>query len=229
MSEIRLLIATHTHGYVTPAFAQSLAKSTAFLAAHGVPHTAVMFEDSLVDRGRNRAAAALLESEYTHLLFIDADTQFEPEDIIKLLAADKDLIVAAYKKKNDRNEYAISFLPGASEKLEQCPETGAVKIANAGTGFMLIKRCVLERMAEAMPELRYVDYSERAKDRVMHAFFEVRIVDGRQWSEDFLFCSRWRTIGGDVWLDPFIVLGHWGPHEWRGSILDHIRPAKDAA
>lgn len=223
--EIKLLIATHTHGYVTPAYAQSLALATAFLAVKGVPHSVMLYEDSLVDRGRNRAAADLLESDFTHLLFIDADTEFRPEDIIKLLAADKDLIAAAYRKKNDRDEYAISFLPDAGEHLDQCPESGAVKIARAGTGFMMIKRGVFEQLSEAMPEVHYTDHSALSGPREMNAFFEIRIIDGRQWSEDFVFCERWRAIGGDVWLDPYIVLGHWGPHVWRGSILDHLRAA----
>ena len=226
--EIRLLIATHTHGSVTPAYAQSLANATAFLAVHGLPHCVMLFEDSLVDRGRDRAAATLLESDCTHLLFIDADIEFEPKAIARLLAMDKELVVGAYRKKNERGEFAISFLPDAGTNLEECPETGVVKIARAGTGFMLIKRTVFERLTEAMPELNYTDHSEIAEPRKMTAFFEHIVKDGRRWSEDYTFCERWRAIGGDIWLDPYIKLGHWGPNPWRGSILDHIHTADEA-
>jgi hypothetical protein len=225
--EIRLLIATHTHGSVTPAYCQSLATATAFLAVHGLPHVVMLVEDSLVDRGRDRAAAALLESDFTHLLFIDADIEFEPKAIARLLAMDKDFVVGAYRKKNERGEFAISFLPEAATSLEECPDTGVVKIARAGTGFMLLKRTVFERLAEAMPELAYKDFSEIAAPRPMTAFFEHVVRDGRRWSEDYTFCERWRAIGGDIWLDPYIKLGHWGPNPWRGSILDHINLADD--
>lgn len=226
--EVRLLIATHTHGSVTPAYAQSLALTTAYLACHGVPHVAVMFEDSLVDRGRDRAAAALLENGFSHLLFLDADIEFKPEDVIRLLAADKDLIVGAYRKKNERNEFAISFLPDACEHLEECPETHAVKIARAGTGFMMIKRGVFEKMAAAMPQIEYEDHSNGGTDvRIMHAFFEHVIVNRRRWSEDYTFCERARSIGVDVWLDPYIELGHWGGHVWRGSILEFLNAVDD--
>lgn len=224
MSEINLLIATHTHGSVTPAYCQSLATATAVLGFHGIPHSVMLFEDSLVDRGRDRAAATLLETECSHLLFIDADIEFRPEAILRLLAADKDLIVGAYRKKNDRNEFAISFLPGAHERVAVCPETGAVQIARAGTGFMMIKRVVFERLAEAMPEIAYEDFSAVAGPRKMHAFFEHVVRDGKRWSEDYTFCERWRAIGGEVWLDPEIELGHWGPSPWRGSIAQFIRP-----
>ncbi|AMK19337.1 hypothetical protein [Sphingobium sp. MI1205] len=220
--EIRLMIATHTHGSVTPAYAQSLALTAAALAAHGVPHVVVLFEDSLVDRGRDRAAAAMLEGGFTHLLFIDADIEFRPHDVIRLLADDKDLVVGAYKKKNERDEYAISFLPDAAATLEQCPDTGTVKIARAGTGFMMIRRTVFEQLRYAMPELHYVDHSTLTGSRPMVAYFEHIVRDGRRWSEDYTFCERWRAIGGDIWLDTAITLGHWGPHVWRGSILDHI-------
>jgi glycosyltransferase involved in cell wall biosynthesis len=225
---ITLLIATHTHGYVTPAYAAALATATAYLAAHGVPHSVAMFEDSLVCRGRNRAAHEAMTRDFSHLLFIDADIQFKPEDIIRLLALDKDVAVGAYRKKNDRDEFAMSWLPDASRHLEQCAETGAVKIANAGTGFMLIKSSVFQALADAMPDIAYDDLSPIAPAKVMHAFFEVEVRDRRQWSEDFVFCERWRAIGGEVWLHPEITLSHWGPHAWRGSILDVLQPAKDA-
>lgn len=223
--EIRLLIATHTHGSVTPAYCQSLATAAAWLVAHGIPHSVMLFEDSLVDRGRDRAAATLLESDCTHLLFIDADIEFEPKAIARLLAMDKDFVVAAYLKKSERGEFAISFLPEAEFALEQCPKTGCVKIARAGTGFMMLKRAVFERLAAAMPELGYEDYSAAAAPRSMHAFFEHIVRDRRRWSEDYTFCERWRAIGGDIWLDAQIELGHWGGKPWRGSILDHIRSA----
>lgn len=225
--EIKLLIATHTHGSVTPAYCQSLATATAFLAAHGVPHAVMMFEDSLVDRGRDRAAATLLESDCTHLLFIDGDIEFEPQAIVRLLAHGKDFAVAAYRKKNERNEFAVSFLPDAGDQLDQCEETGCVKIARAGTGFMMLRRAVFERLREAMPDLHYEDHSVAAVPRQMTAFFEHIVRDGRRWSEDYTFCERWRAIGGDIWLDPFINLSHWGPHPWRGSILDHFRAADE--
>lgn len=222
--ELRLLIATHTHGSVTPAYCQSLATATAFLAAHGIPHSVMMFEDSLVDRGRDRAAATLLESDCTHLLFIDGDIEFKPDAIATLLSCGKDVAVGAYRKKNERNEFAISFLPDADKVLHQCERSGAVKIARAGTGFMLIHREVFERLAEAMPEIAYKD-----NERDMHAFFEHVVKDGKRWSEDYTFCERWRAIGGEVWLHPFIELGHWGPHPWRGTILEHLKTADEPA
>lgn len=230
---IRLLIATHTHGYVTPAFAHSLANLTAYLALHGVRAAAMFFEDSLVDRGRDRAAAVVMENpDITHLLFIDADIEFAPEDAVRLLAVDKELAVGAYRKKNDRDEFAIAWLEDAATTLHQCEETGCIKIARAGTGFMLIRRSVFEKLAEALPEIGYDDTSRRDDDgvvhvRPMHAFFEHIRRGRKRFSEDFEFCQRWLDIGGDIWLHPDISLGHWGPQVWRGSILDQLAQATE--
>lgn len=236
---VRLLIATHTHGYVTPAFALSLANLTAYLAHHGIAAAAMFFEDSLVDRGRDRAAAVVMENDdITHLLFIDADIEFKPEDVIRLLAIDKELAVGAYRKKNDRDEYAIAWLEDADKTLHQCEETGAIKIARAGTGFMLIKRSVFEKIAAAMPEIGYDDTSRRDDSgvvhvRQMHSFFEHIRRGRKRFSEDFEFCQRWLDIGGDIWMHPDIRLGHWGPYVWSGSILDHLvqitEPERSAA
>jgi len=225
---MRLLIATHTHGTVTPAYAHSIWRLGVELAMLGVPHDFIAYEDSLVDRGRDRAAATVLENpEITHLLFIDADIEFQPDDAIKLMAADKALVVGGYRKKNDRDEFAISFLEGADKALEVDEKARAVKIARAGTGFMLIKREVFERLADARPDLAYVDQVAGGEKRVMRAFFEHVVRGGRRWSEDFTFCERWREIGGDVWIVPEINLGHWGPAVWRGAVIDQLLPADE--
>ena len=55
--------------------------------------------ESLISRARNAAAAWALSDSYSHLLFIDADITFDPADVFKLIAADKDVAVGVYPKK----------------------------------------------------------------------------------------------------------------------------------
>ena len=52
----------------------------------------------------------------------------------------------------------------------------------------------------------------------IHAFFETLIhpVSGRYLSEDFAFCHRWRSTGGDVWVDVQTPLGHEGSFMFEG-------------
>lgn len=217
--DIRLLIATHTHGTVMPAYALSLASTAGYLCKIGLPHQIRVYEDSLVCRARDRAAAEMLADGFTHLLFIDADQDWEPEAIIHLLKARKPLIGGAVRRKNDRHEFALTFF---DTPVEQCPDSKAVKVARIGTGFLLIERQVFERIAEAMPEIAYTEYAGE-EPRPMHAFFEHVVRDGIRWSEDYQFCQRWAALGGAIWLCPFVEFGHWGKAVWRGSVLGQFR------
>ena len=58
-----------------------------------------LFNESLIQRGRNLLANAFLKSKCTHMLFIDSDIRFIPEQILPMIAADKDIICGIYPKK----------------------------------------------------------------------------------------------------------------------------------
>jgi len=59
-----------------------------------------IFFESLVSRARNAAVAHFLEDkENTHILFIDSDIIFEPEDVFKLLQSNKEVVAGIYPKK----------------------------------------------------------------------------------------------------------------------------------
>ena len=55
--------------------------------------------ESLISRARNASVAFMLNKDYTHLFFVDTDTQFDPHDVLKLLDADEDVTVGVYPKK----------------------------------------------------------------------------------------------------------------------------------
>ena len=112
-----------------------------------------MVNESLVCRARNSLVAKMLffEPKSTHLMFVDADIGFEPEEIFKLILADKDVAGGLYPKKALPISYVVNKVPGAVK------EGNLVEVANLGTGFMMIKRHVIEQMIAKHPELHYVD------------------------------------------------------------------------
>ena len=234
MTEIplKILVACHVHDSVTPAFCQSYGMALANLAAMGVPFGAALFKDSSVHRGRNEAAAALLQNEdYTHLLFVDADIEFEASDILALLNLHRDVAVGPYRKKNERNEYNFEFVPHPEERVQICQTTGAVEVMRAGTGFMLIRRTVFEQMRDAMPEIGYRALNKAGVWTQMHAFFQFEIRDTehgpQEYSEDYNFCERWRALGGTLWMDGNLKLNHWGAHAWKGDLAELVAVADD--
>jgi len=193
---------------------------------------------------------------FDYIMFIDADIQFEADHVIRLLTHNKDIVTGAYPMKvinynNIENkalpvdvlvkmttEYAIN--PKFSdEEVARLREdnvplnvkviNGLIEVLDAGTGFMLIKRGVLERLIKEYPETRYIrdmtslnpDGSIDRTTDTQYAIFDGSIdeVSGRYLSEDYTFCRRWQKIGGKIWTDPEVVLNHVGIHIFRGRRL----------
>ena len=114
-----------------------------------------LFNESLITRARNYLVDEFLRSPYTHLMFIDADIEFDVESVLRALAYDKPIMAAAYPKKALPVQYAINFKFNDIEKKQVRVENGAVEVLDASTGFFLVKREVFEKMMQAYPELHY--------------------------------------------------------------------------
>ena len=176
-----------------------------------------MVNESLVCRARNSLVAKMLffEPKSTHLMFVDADIGFEPEEIFKLIIADRDGVGGLYPKKALPSSYVGNKVPGAEK------EGNLVEVANLGTGFMMIKRHVLEQMIAKHPELHYVDSIglDPKYDPFKYALFDTEIDnDSKEYlSEDYTFCKRWRAMGGKIWADLTITLNHIGYFTFRGD------------
>ena len=81
-------------------FTQALLITQNVLPAAGVKSSfSFVFNESLIQRARNLLAHNFLKTDATHLMFIDADIKFNPNDIIPMIQADKDIICGMYPKK----------------------------------------------------------------------------------------------------------------------------------
>lgn len=253
LDEIRknkFFIATPCYGgmLMEPYF-RSTVKMMTFFNQHQIPLAfGTIANESLVTRARNVLLAYFLASDYTHLMFIDADIEFGVEDIMKLYAANKDVVVGAYPKKgvawqrikenmqindplkpfSDReiasygSDYAVNFKFLNKEAKTIAVENGLVKLHDAGTGFMMIKREAILKLIRAYPEIKYnndVQISNASLTDHFYALFDTMIdpTDKRYLSEDYTFCRRWQDIGGDIWLDPTISLNHYGHFCFQGN------------
>jgi hypothetical protein len=223
----RLFIATPCYGgQAYSGYVQALVGFTRMAADIGFPfHLFTSTNESLVTRARNRCVAAFLESDSTHLMFIDSDIGFEPFSIFQLLLRDEDVVVASYPVKSvnwdalvGREFSTVAELQDASFKhvvynIADPEESGLREVGDAGTGFMLIKREVIEQMIAAHPEWTY----NHDEGGVWHAIFDCEIDGGRYLSEDYTFCRRWQRMGGRIMLDPMISLTHTGTYRFGFS------------
>jgi hypothetical protein len=237
-------------GQLMEPYFRSVIKLMTFFNQHSIPLAfGTIANESLVTRARNVLLAYFLASDYTHLIFIDADIEFQVEDVLKLYAHDKDVIVGAYPKKGvawqrikesvsspeninksitDReiaaygSDYAVNFKFVDRDARTIAVENGIVKLHDAGTGFMMIKREAILKLIKAYPELKYnndVQMGDNNLANHFYALFDTMIdpVDRRYLSEDYTFCRRWQEIGGDIWLDPSISLNHYGHFCFQGN------------
>lgn len=245
----KFFIATPCYGgALTEPYFRSVIKLMTFFNSHKIPLAfGTIANESLVTRARNVLLAYFLNSDYTHLMFIDADIEFKVEDLLKLYVHDKDVVVGAYPKKGVNwthiknsialdpkkelspqqvgalgSDYAINFKFKNKETKTVEVENGLIKLHDAGTGFMMIKREAILKMIEKHPELKYNNDVQMGnvdlKDN-FHALFDTMIdpVDKRYLSEDYTFCRRWQAMGGEIYLDPSISLNHYGSFCFQGN------------
>lgn len=202
-----------------------------------------IFNESLITRARNYLVDEFLRTDFTHLLFLDADIHFNPQDIIAMMALDKEVIGAPYPKKaiNWGNvaeaarrhpsmdpkeleglvgDYVFNVVKG-TEKFQV---SEPLEVMEIGTGYMLVKREVFPLWKAAYPEKQYrpdhVGQKNFDGSRFIHAFFDTEIdpVSQRYLSEDYAFCQWWRKIGGKIWLCPWVLTQHVGTYAFTGNM-----------
>jgi hypothetical protein len=175
-----------------------------------------MVNESLVTRARNNLMAKMMSNEKaTHFMFIDADIRFQPEAIFMMLATDKDVIGGLYPKKALPIQYVINVKPGTVIQNDIFP------VDTMGTGFMMFKRHVYEKLIAAHPECKYVDDVGLGKqfEPMMYSIFDTAIDEkGHYLSEDWLFCRRWAAIGGEIYAHAKVLLNHSGHYEFAGDL-----------
>lgn len=240
-----LLIATPMYGGLcNGVYALGMMRAVGVFTGAGIPfqYTHLMNE-SLITRGRNTIANQFLQTDCTHLMFIDADIGFDPTDILKMLQADKDIICGVYPKKeinwvqvskavqagvapdqlhNYTGAFVINLIDDAPSATGFITEP--IQIANGGTGFMLIKREVFEKLAETVPEYNndvFTAVQDHTQKQVIKEFFATSIDEesnNRLLSEDYHFCKIARKAGFTVWAAPWAQLTHCGTYNFNGSL-----------
>ena len=201
---------------------------------------ASLMNESLIPRARNELVRLFLnETQCSHIMFIDADMYFNDQAIATLYKADKDVACGIYPKKEldwdkvslaaskgkaDLPNYSSSFvlnLPHDVKKVEPDLD-GMVEVRHGGTGFMLIKREVFEKLAPHVPEYRASTKQNEKGEFVrplVKQFFDTSIDEtGCLLSEDYHFCALWRKHGGKVFANTKLKFNHIGTHIFGGSI-----------
>lgn len=239
-----LFIATPCYGsQVFSQYAMSLLKLQTACLARGIGFTVVLLGgDALITRARQTCVTRFLENkEATHLLFIDADIGFEPEQVFRLLDSPFDMSAAVYPTKRVDWQKVEAIAAGRlklSGNLESASlnyvfefvdpakigvRDGFAQVRYAGTGFLMIRRQVLLDMIAHYPELKYTrehQMDDPLRDSPWRSALFNCVIDektGAYLSEDFSFCKRWNDMGGEIWADLQSRLTHTGSVTFIGD------------
>lgn len=217
-------------GNCTGIYAQSVLNLQKSLQEKGWSfELSAVMNDALIQRARNYLVKCFMDSGFTHLLFIDADISFNPQDVIKMIEEDKDIICGIYTKKVlhwDRiqkaaNVVPLDFLPIVGTEpvfvlLDEDNPTVEVgnytkEILYGGTGYMLIKKDVFEQLSQITPKYRNNTFQSNV-DEYIHNFFGVEIDEKTNTllSEDWFFCDSWKKNGGKIHLAAWATARHSG-------------------
>jgi hypothetical protein len=245
---VNLVVATPCFGgQISVLYAASLLRLQQQLRTYRDVTFKVLFKDgdALITRARASLISQFLEdATSTHLLFVDADIGFEPEQVLRLIECGADMCAAIYPVKRidwDRVKKtfeaarpnpaaaALKYVFEVDDPNAVTARAGFVRVHYAGTGFIMIRRRALERMCAHYPQLRYKrDHSMDAAtmNEYRFALFECMIgQDGTYLSEDFAFCKRWTDMGGEIWADLHSRLNHVGPMAFCGDLSSQFAAA----
>ena len=190
---------------------------------------------SLVTHGRNLLTCGFLDSGFDYMLFVDADVEFQPEAVARMLVPKKDIICTPYRVKEENIKYAVKFKDPDFIKIEPFD---LVEIEEGPAGLMLIKRVVFERLMDKRPDLKInfdeptrkkmneeIGAVEDAIDRYMYNFWDTTFrLDTGEWKgEDLSFCALAREAGFKIHANLDSGTTHHGSWGFQGKFGDSLK------
>jgi hypothetical protein len=251
-----IFVATPVHSECSIHYTQALLAFQQKCMSNGILVSFTLLKSSLVTQGRNLCVNTFMEESikhpYSHMLFIDSDIEFSFETIMKLIAADKDIVAAPYPLKdldwekiakqikhknitdgNTMSKQGFTWPLKLEGKNEVTVIGGVAEVTHAPTGCMLIKKQVFEKMIKELPELKInqptVINGKMVEKEFMYNFFDCyhEPETKKYYGEDFGFCKRWAEIGGKchILVDEYIT--HIGEYRFTGRLMDDLDFKKD--
>jgi hypothetical protein len=229
---MKILVGTPTYnGQLTVQYTRSLMELWSEIGAQAEWRTT---KAVLVAWARNVFASAVLEGDYTHLLFVDADLDFPATVVRRLIDFDQPVTAAVYPHRaldlhafyaqaRTRPDPGSAIAAALSYPFDlETPHVSRGEFYQARTapaGLMLIKREALEKLRDAYPELYRPAagsyYAFESLTHVLQCFESLPDESGISMSEDVSFCRRWRAVGGEIWVMFDHTVGHTGPYTFR--------------
>jgi len=214
----KVCLATTAYDSPDSSYTFSIQKSREALAEEGIESAYLLLSGNChVDDARNSVIAEFLTTDCTDLVFLDADVSWNEEDLVTLCQYDHDVVGGVYPYRRDGMQDAMPVRPLLSDEV--VAGDGLIEVEGVPTGFLRIRRVVLERLAEAVPHF-HKQGGSRTEDPLI---FERTLEDGIRWGGDLVFCNKWRAMGGKVFAATEMRLGHTGKKTEYDSLAACLR------
>jgi len=187
------------------AFLKAMEDTVPVLDAAGIDHS-IVFEVGCpyISGARCTMLTKALERGADVIVFLDHDVSWRPEDMLKLLNTEGDVVAGTYRFKVDENE---SYM-GCIETDEQTHQPmgrrdGCISATRVPAGFLKVTRRAVEAFREVYPDLAI-------SDGIGVDLFNHGAICGTWFGEDYAFSKRWKEAGGMIWLVPDMNIDHHG-------------------
>jgi len=179
----KLFIATPMYGgQCAGMYTKSIADLSAMCANYNIPlQMYFLFNESLITRARNYCCDEFMRSDATHMMFIDSDIGFNPQDVIALMSLQAqneekyDIIGGPYPKKciswekvkaavdkgiadedaNVLEKFVGDFVFNPKGGQQSIAISEPCEVLEIGTGFMMITKKAMQKFYDAYKD-RYL-------------------------------------------------------------------------
>jgi glycosyltransferase involved in cell wall biosynthesis len=219
----KVLIATPTYdGKVNVWYANSLAESIRLGLVNDIYFQPVyMAYDALVQRARNDLLDIAIKGEFDDIIWIDADIEWNPEWLLKLLNYEEDVVGGTYRRKAIDEAYVVKCQP---ENLIE-NDKGLIEVKGLGTGFLKMSKKAFTYLWDNSPSYDEIDSGKLDRRWA----FDVVIENGNLISEDITVSKKLIKGKFKIYLDPTMTCSHVGTLKFTGDFKDFMKrlSAKD--
>jgi hypothetical protein len=174
--------------------------------------------NAMIGDCRGLIVSKFLDEDGTHLVFVDSDVTWEAGALLKLVDYDVDFVAGLYPQRRDPINYCCQWI---QERKELELEDGLIEVAGVPAGFMCLSRPMLEKMVAHYADTQF--HCDQAPNKTAYDLFGPYRIGRIKFGEDYSFCKRWRDLGGKVWIDPEIRMGHVGYKTFVGSVGEWLK------
>lgn len=182
----------------------ALAASVPLLDAAGYDHVMVSEVGCpYISAARSTLLRKALDAKANIIVFIDHDLSWRPEDLLKLIETEGDVVSGLYRFKREPVEFMGRILLDEVDSKPIVRDDGAVEAFCIPAGFLKITRNAVNTFIRAYPELIYGEACNPCIDLFNHGAHL-----GTWYGEDYAFSRRWRDQCGLIWVVPDLTLTH---------------------